>query len=200
MNDEIRHDGSVLFCESCWLQLANAYRLSNRQLQVLQRLLLGQSDNQITTHLGIKLATLRAHMAQCFGKLSVETRTMLVLRVLGFVPRYGDSNGYPFLQHETRLEVFSIDEWKRLADHIELSGRPYQVLQALFEGLNDRDIAERLDMSYWTVRTHLTKLFKKFNVQDRNELVIRVFRQHMSMSKSMTRVRDANPRMQCRHD
>ncbi len=73
-------------------------------------------------------------------------------------------------------EIFSEREWKELVEELSLSPRQAQVVKCLFLGHSDKQIALELQMAMPTVRTHLSRLFSRFDVQDRTELVLYVFR------------------------
>jgi DNA-binding NarL/FixJ family response regulator len=73
-------------------------------------------------------------------------------------------------------EIFSESEWTELVKELSLSPRQAQVLKCLFLGHSDKQIARDLKMAIPTVRTHLSRLFSRFDVQDRTELVLYVFR------------------------
>ncbi|OHB65581.1 MAG: hypothetical protein A2Y76_12285 [Planctomycetes bacterium RBG_13_60_9] len=48
-------------------------------------------------------------------------------------------------------------------------------------GMSDKQIARAMGISITTVRTHMSRLFRKFDLSDRTELVLHVFaclRQH----------------------
>jgi DNA-binding CsgD family transcriptional regulator len=51
-----------------------------------------------------------------------------------------------------------------------LTPREAQICHLLAAGHNDGRIAASLGISYWTVRTHLRKVFTKFDVANRVEL------------------------------
>ena len=72
-------------------------------------------------------------------------------------------------------EIFSESEWMELVKELSLSPRQAQVVKCLFLGHSDKQIALVLQMAMPTVRTHLSRLFSKFDVQDRTELVLYVF-------------------------
>jgi len=74
-------------------------------------------------------------------------------------------------------EVFSEHEWVELVDRLALSPRQAQVIQRVLSGRSDKQIARDLQMAVPTVRTHLSRAFSRFGVQDRTELVLHVFRQ-----------------------
>ena len=73
-------------------------------------------------------------------------------------------------------EIFSEREWKELVKELSLSPRQAQVVKCLFLGHSDKQIVLDLQMAMPTVRTHLSRLFSRFDVQDRTELVLYVFR------------------------
>ncbi len=52
-----------------------------------------------------------------------------------------------------------------------LSCRERLICGMVIAGYNDKHIAERLNISYWTVRTHITRIFRKCGVANRMELV-----------------------------
>lgn len=54
----------------------------------------------------------------------------------------------------------------------QVSPRERDILRSLYEGLSDRQIADLLFLSVWTVRVHLSHLRKKFEVHNRTQLVI----------------------------
>lgn len=54
-----------------------------------------------------------------------------------------------------------------------LSTRESEICKALIRGLNDKQIAHDLNISFWTVRTHITRIFTKLGVLNRRELMAR---------------------------
>jgi DNA-binding CsgD family transcriptional regulator len=58
----------------------------------------------------------------------------------------------------------------RLERAFGLTPREAQVCLQLAAGRTDEQIADSLGISYWTVRTHLRKVFIKFDVANRVEL------------------------------
>ena len=72
------------------------------------------------------------------------------------------------------VSIFNEKEWEVLAEELSLSPRQYQIVQHLFHGKSDKQIAKEVGIALPTVRTHLGRLFAKFNIQDRNELILYV--------------------------
>ena len=69
-------------------------------------------------------------------------------------------------------EIFSETEWSKIVESLSLSPRQDEVAKSLFLGMSDKQIARELEISIPTVRTHLSRLFLKFDVQDRGELIL----------------------------
>ncbi len=53
-----------------------------------------------------------------------------------------------------------------------LTRREYEVISLIAEGLNNRDIADRLFISQKTVKNHVSNIFKKIEVNDRIQAAI----------------------------
>ena len=75
----------------------------------------------------------------------------------------------------TATEIFSESEWDVLVDELSLSPRQSEVVHLLLSGHSDKQVATELDIAVPTVRTHLSRLFLKFDLQDRNELILHIF-------------------------
>ncbi|RME96405.1 MAG: DNA-binding response regulator [Verrucomicrobia bacterium] len=45
-----------------------------------------------------------------------------------------------------------------------LTPREYEILEMLSRGLTQKEIAARLDISFWTVQTHIRRIYKKLHV------------------------------------
>jgi DNA-binding NarL/FixJ family response regulator len=71
--------------------------------------------------------------------------------------------------------VFSEMEWAELQRDLGLSRRQSQIVEQLLCGRSDKQIARDLEVSVPTVRTHLGRLFMRFDVADRCELIVRTF-------------------------
>ena len=67
--------------------------------------------------------------------------------------------------------------WDLLASHLQLSPRQAQIGYCLFQGMSDKRIAGEVGIKISTVRTHLERLFRKVNTQDRFEFVQTAMRQ-----------------------
>ena len=72
--------------------------------------------------------------------------------------------------------IFTESEWLELVNELSLPPRQVEVIKRLFVGHSDKQIARELQISVPTVRTHLSRIFSRFDVQDRTALVLYVVR------------------------
>ena len=75
-----------------------------------------------------------------------------------------DSNPKPHVQKAPIDQIASVDS---------LTGRERSVIALVAQGLSNRDISDRLSISDITVRHHLTNIFHKLGVANRQNLLIR---------------------------
>jgi DNA-binding NarL/FixJ family response regulator len=72
-------------------------------------------------------------------------------------------------------ELFSEQDWTRLKEDLGLPPRQAEVLRGVLRGMGDKQVAGATGISVNTVRTHMTRLFRKFGANDRVELIIAMF-------------------------
>ena len=99
------------------------------------------------------------------GRTPVGSREMLLLGLL-----------QPVLLRATR-EVRHQSMGLTTNSFPQLTARERQVAAGVVKGLTDRAIAKSLQISYWTVRSHLDHIFEKLAVTNRAALVTRLHRQ-----------------------
>lgn len=64
--------------------------------------------------------------------------------------------------------------WAATAGSLGLSKRQIQVVQAVFDDDTEFAIAEKFSISQHTVHTHFERIYRKLEVRDRVQLVLRV--------------------------
>ena len=69
---------------------------------------------------------------------------------------------------------------KSAGESTRLSAREEQILQLVSKGHSNKLIADKLEMNYETVCTHLKRVFKKLHVNSRTEAAIRYINSKMS--------------------
>lgn len=73
--------------------------------------------------------------------------------------------------------IFDDGEWTAMSSQLGLSLRQSEICQLILSGKSDKQIAQELSIGIPTVRTHVSRLFQRFDLQDRHELVVYMFRQ-----------------------
>lgn len=68
--------------------------------------------------------------------------------------------------------VFDDHEWENLVSALALSRRQEQIARGVLSGMSDKELAENLGISLPTIRTHIGRLFYKFDVDNRVEMVL----------------------------
>lgn len=65
--------------------------------------------------------------------------------------------------------------WAAVAKELRLAPQQERIVALLLRGMRDKQIARELGLSVPTVRTYLGRIFLRLGVQDRVELILRVF-------------------------
>ncbi len=60
--------------------------------------------------------------------------------------------------------------------YIPLSARELEILESVTNGMSNKEIANRLNISQQTVKNHMTSILKKLNVQDRTQAAVTALR------------------------
>ena len=105
---------------------------------------------------------------ECFGA-DQQARTMIITLSLG--QRYRSPAVKACLVEEEQ-------DWRNLPP--ELTAREQQLIDLWVEGLGDREVADRLDVSYATVRSYGSTLRKKLGVSTRAQVVLKALSMGLS--------------------
>jgi len=81
------------------------------------------------------------------------------------------SGGAPMTSEIARMVVEAFQKKPTASGSDELTTREVQILAQLSEGLSNKEIGARLDISYDTVRAHLRHIYEKLHVRGRTEAV-----------------------------
>ena len=91
--------------------------------------------------------------------------------------------------HGVGQSVFGPTEWRTLAAALALSPRECGIVRAIFDGASEKDAARNLGLSPHTVHTYVWRVYRKLQVQSREELLVRVFAEFRSLPQRATRGR-----------
>ena len=81
------------------------------------------------------------------------------------------SGGAPMTSEIARMVVEAFQKKPAAGGSAELTPRETEILALLSEGLRNKEIGARLDISYDTVRAHLRHIYEKLHVRGRTEAV-----------------------------
>jgi len=77
---EIR-DVTCFFCEAEWAGISQALRLSEREVDILQCLMLGENECEAAAFLRMSRRTVRTHLDRIRWKLGMRARTQVIVRL-----------------------------------------------------------------------------------------------------------------------
>lgn len=66
----------------------------------------------------------------------------------------------------------------------ELTYRQRELMELVVDGLKETEIAERLDLSYYTVHTHMRNIYRKLGVRNRAEAVMTWLRRNGRLAEA----------------
>ncbi|TAH59731.1 MAG: response regulator transcription factor [Gottschalkiaceae bacterium] len=117
----------------------------------------------------------------------------LELGALGYVLKDSDSSslskairdayaGETYIQPKLAANLvreFNTTKSRRASMNNELTRREYEVLSLIAEGLNNKNIADKLFISEKTVKNHVSSIFRKINVNDRTKAAIYAYKNNI---------------------
>lgn len=83
--------------------------------------------------------------------------------------------GETVLEPEVTTKVMARMRGNQIALHEQLTEREMEVLQCMARGLANQEIAEELFIALKTVKTHVSSILAKLEVQDRTQAVVYAF-------------------------
>lgn len=87
------------------------------------------------------------------------------------------ANGNISIQNEVDKKFRAYEEEPRLYE--ELTNRETDILNLLAKGYDNQSIADELFISLKTVKTHVSNILSKLNVDDRTQAVVYAFKHHL---------------------
>lgn len=94
---------------------------------------------------------------------------------------YAADSSNIYIQEELKKKAYKEttlkeDDFKKLE---QLTNREEEVLKLIAEGLFNKEIAARLDISERTVKNHISNIFKKIDVSDRTQAAVFTIRNNL---------------------
>lgn len=160
-----------------------AHELPRRDVSVLQRLLLGQSQKAVALDLGVSTATVALAAAQSLRAMGVETANVskapaaLVLAACASTASYGRQlDLFPDHRHLTRIRVSR----PQAALAGTLTRSEFAVAWAMLEGRSTAQIARARGVSTRTISDQLSTVFSKVGVSGRLQLLSALARESVT--------------------
>ncbi len=111
----------------------------------------------------------RALKAGASGYLLKRTEPEEVLAAI----RNAREGGAPMSSQIARLVVRSFHDTAKGSSEVALTEREGEILSLLSKGYANKEIADKLNISVPTVRTHLRHIYEKLHVRSRTEAVVK---------------------------
>lgn len=105
------------------------------------------------------------------GNLNFETTLAIIAVVFFFIGVYLNKKSI-----NNRKAVETEIDHQKIQD-LEISHREYEVLQAISEGLSNKEIADKLFLSESTIKTYVSNLLEKLNAKRRTQ-AIQIAKEH----------------------
>ncbi|HOR85397.1 MAG TPA: response regulator transcription factor [Bacillota bacterium] len=91
-------------------------------------------------------------------------------------------NGESYIQPKLAADLireFNKPKLARVKNENELTQREYEVITLIADGMNNKDIADKLFISEKTVKNHVSNIFRKINVSDRTQAAIYAYKNNI---------------------
>ncbi|MGX9133007.1 response regulator [Rummeliibacillus sp. JY-2-4R] len=92
-------------------------------------------------------------------------------------------NGQPVLEPEVTNKMMQRMRHKDKPLHEDLTDREHEILLLMAQGKNNQDIANELFIALKTVKTHVSNILSKLEVQDRTQAVVYAFNHELVPTK-----------------
>lgn len=117
----------------------------------------------------------------------IRTKAVAILRHLAATIETGDAQAFGAPEDGVLLDtvvggVRCLLQLDRRPQTEALSPREGQVAAMIAEGRTNQAIASALDISLWTVSTHVRRIFAKLGVGSRAEMVAHIYGRHVGRS------------------
>jgi len=84
------------------------------------------------------------------------------------------SGGVPMSSDIARKVIHAFQKPQpKTGSQVELTKREVEILELVAQGLVNKEIGDRLSISYWTVKAHVRHIYEKLHVRTRSEAVVK---------------------------
>ncbi len=90
--------------------------------------------------------------------------------------------------------IFSNKEWDELLGDLNLSSRALELIRGIFDDQTEEGIAYDLRISVHTVHSYIIRVYQRFGVSSREQLLVYIFGQYLERHRSPESKRSAGQR------
>jgi len=109
--------------------------------------------------------------AYCLKNIALDDLVPIIKTVLdGAI--WMDPSIAGFILEILQSESTALETQKQNQFNFNLTAREKEILKLIAEGLNNKDISEKLFLSLYTVKNHVSNIFQKLAVDDRTQAAI----------------------------
>ena len=77
-----------------------------------------------------------------------------------------------------------LEEMKKASEGIRLAPREEEIISHICQGYTNKEIAQKLNISEQTVKSHCHRIYKKIGVSDRLQLALHAFKMNLLKAES----------------
>ena len=188
---------ACFFCEAAWAGISQALSLSEREVEIFQRLILGESEREVAAALATSPRTVRTHLERLRRKLGLHNRTELIVRIfdahfdwlvqaripsgcrlkgrLTGVRNAAGTNGV----HDTHC-YFCQPAWEAISQRLDFTDQESKIVRHVTLDEGDRKAGKALGLSVSTMRTYLARVYARLGVHSRMALMKLLCREHQN--------------------
>lgn len=178
-----------------WTSMASFYGLDERERDIFIRLIEGRSIPRIAQDLYLSPSAIKYHVQKIYRKLDIHTRGELAALVRHpFFPEAMrcEASVSPVAAHESHASALQDEtpspaapthrvsqvtpttathDCERALERLSLTEREREVFALLAQARTVEDIAQHLEISDNTVKTHIKRIYKKMGVHSRQDVI-----------------------------
>lgn len=103
----------------------------------------------------------------------------------GFLMKKPATSKMPLKADSLAHDILSQAEWTDIGTQLALSQRELEIVQLIFDGCIEYQIARDLGISIHTVHTYIKRIYVKLNIHDQRELIVKVFSVFISQNAAI---------------
>ena len=126
--------------------------------------LIEESDRVVEEINKLEKDGLNSYSSRLHFKTNSNQNALIDARISIVRDRFGGKIGYMLIGSEVK-------DVKHLKTFYKITSRELDIIQGIVSGLSNKEIAKELNLSEYTIKTHITNIFTKLGVDNRIQLI-----------------------------